>query len=44
MAITKSDTGGEFMFVRTSTLTDRVFKDLLKVNGAHLRLRHQYQK
>ena len=36
------DTAGEFMFVRTSTLTNRVFKDLLKVDGAHLRLRQQY--
>jgi hypothetical protein len=44
MALTKIDTAGEVSFTGMSTLTNPVFRLVLKVNRAYFRLRHQYQK
>jgi hypothetical protein len=38
------DTDGEVIFLRTSTLSNRVFKHLSNVNRAHFGLRQQDQK
>jgi hypothetical protein len=40
--VTKNDTDGEVSFAGISTLTNPVFRLVLNVNRAYVRLRHQY--